>query len=285
MAEEKLTLMALRRTAVRLRLDEGASLGEMRAFMDSEEEKRSTKYRLSKLPELPEMEDVEEEDEGGVPNRQAKPFKPGEGIIHGFYARSQPPEQVAAVLRENIQGMGEEIVGLRILGRNLLERQERAKDMRESAQLLEAYTLAAYRLGEVIRAEKELTQEGKTSEQAEEFLAAMDRIAIEHGQEPVSEKARAEALGREPNLEAAARRVVEEIASARLCLRKAFQLAIEAEETRDAIRYEEIYSSGCVRLVKLMRMEQTDAGRLEEYIRDSVDQAIREVTEELGLWV
>jgi hypothetical protein len=37
-AEEKLTLQALRRTAMRLRMDEGAEVGEMQAFLDSQEE-------------------------------------------------------------------------------------------------------------------------------------------------------------------------------------------------------------------------------------------------------
>jgi len=134
--EEKLTLMALRRTAIRLRLDEGASLGEMQAFMDCREEAKSTKYRLGKLPQLPvdEMRTSEGgENEVRVLVQKGKPFKPGDGTTHGFYARSQPPESVAAVLKEGVQGIGEEIVGLRMLARGLLERQEQARNSQEAA--------------------------------------------------------------------------------------------------------------------------------------------------------
>ncbi len=51
--ENKLTLMALRRTGIRLKLDEGASIREIKVFTDSREEARFTKYRLGKLAEEP----------------------------------------------------------------------------------------------------------------------------------------------------------------------------------------------------------------------------------------
>jgi site-specific recombinase XerC len=283
--EGKLTLMALRRTATRLRLDEGASLEEMQVFLDSHEGSKAAKYRLGRLPELPPDEggDVGEKEEGRVPVRKGKPFKPGEGVTHGFYARSRPAEAVVAVLKENIQGMGEEIVGLRILARGMLERAEQARSDPEAAQLGDAYSLAALRLGEIIKGEKDLAEKGETSQRAEEFLEAMDRLAIKNGGEPVSEKARAEALGGEPELEAAARRLVEEVAGMRYCLRRAFRAAIEAADTRDYIHYGEIYSSNSVRLMKMLRMEGADGSRLDEYITEAIQQAIKGVMEEMGL--
>ena len=72
--EDKLTMMALRRTAMRLRLDEGAGVGEMRAFLDSHEEAKSTKYRLGRLPELP-------ADEGG--RGEGKKARRGRRLIRG----------------------------------------------------------------------------------------------------------------------------------------------------------------------------------------------------------
>ena len=286
--EEKLTLMALRRTAMRLRLEEGASLGEMQVFLDSQEETRFTKYRLSKLPELPGEEGtgVEGDKEYEAPRRKAKPFKAGEGVIHGFYACSQPPQAIKAVLAENIQGIEEQIVGLRILARGLLERQGRARNNQEAAQLGEAYTLAAYRLGELIKAEAELAEGGKSSEWADEFLERLDRAAIERGREAVAEKMRAEAAGlgapmmAAPGLAAAARGLVEEIASIRYVLRNMFRLAIEAQEAREQIRLGEMYSSGCIRLVHLLRRERADGDQLERYLRDGIDEAIRKVTRE-----
>jgi integrase len=180
--EGRLTLMALRLTAIRLRLDEGASLEEIRAFMGCREEAKSTQYRLRKLPQLPPDEPrsgIGGESEGLVPYRKVKLFKPGDGATHGFYMRSQPPKQVEAILKENVKGIGEEIVGLRTLARGLLERQAKARNSQESAQLGEAYTLAAFRIGEMIKAEKELSKNGKASQWAEEVLATLDRAAIE----------------------------------------------------------------------------------------------------------
>jgi len=271
---------------MRLRLEEGANLGEMQAFLDSHEGARYTKYRLGWLPELPSDEDdceEEEEDEGRTPSHQGKPFKPGEGVTHGMYARSQPPEAVEAVLKENIQGIEEEIVGMRILARGLFERQEQARNDQEAVRLVEAYTLAAHRLGEVIKAEKELMQSGKTSEWGEEILAMIDEIAIEAGWEPVSDQVRKEALGGEAGLEVGARKLVEEIAAMRYVLRKVYRRAIEAEETGEYIRLVGIHSNSCERLVKLLRMEKAGTDRLETYLKEGIQQAIKEVTQELGI--
>jgi hypothetical protein len=275
-AEEKLTLQGLRRTAMRLKMDEGADVTEMKAFLDSQEEKRFTKYRLGKLPELP----VEAgrgpaavEDEPRVPVRKAKPFQPGEGVKHGFYAQSQPPEAVRVVLREDIRGLEEEIVGLRMLGRGMLERQGRAARKQEAAQLGEAYSLTAFRLGEVIRAEGELTAERESDRWAEEVMERLSQVMVELGIEPT-----AEAAQEKSELEAGARRVVEEIAAMRYCLRNTFRLALETEETREYIRYAEIYSSGCMRLAKLLRMERGEANRQKANLNKMVDEAIQEIT-------
>ena len=284
--EGKLTMMALRRTAMRLRLEAGASLGEMQVFLDSHEGARFTKYRLGWLPELQSDEDgckEGEENEDRMPSHKGKPFKPGEGVTHGMYARSQPPQAVEAVLRENIQGIEEEIVGMRILARGLLERQGQTRNDQDAIRLMEAYTLAAFRLGEVIKAEKELAVSGKTSEWVEESLAMMDRFAIEAGREPISDQVRKGALGGEPGLEVGDRKLVEEIAAMRYVLRNVYRLAIEAEETREHIRLVEIHSNGCERLVKLLRMEKAGTDRLETFLKEGIQQAIKEVSQELGL--
>ena len=114
-------------------------------------------------------------------------------------------------------------------------------------------------------------------------MAMLDRVAIENGREPVSDEVRKEALGGEPELAAASRHLVEEIASMRYVLRNVFRLAIEAEETREYIRLVEIHSFSCVRLVKLLRMDRADTDRLGAYLMEGIDQAIREATQELGL--
>jgi len=276
--EDKLTLMALRRTAVRLRMDEGGSLEEMQAFMDSQEGLRFTKYRLSKLPQLPggEGQPEEEKTEGGPPVRRARPFKPGEGVTHGFYARSQPMEAVRAVLAEDIQGVEEEIAGLRTLIRGLLEREG------DFVRLGEAYSQAVRRLGEMMAAEKQ-PEEGEEEAWADDFLKRLDTIEIEQGRPPISDEVRKEALRDEPELGVTSRRLVEEIATMRLLLRNAFRLAMEAQETQDYIRLVDLYSSGCVRLVRLLKVGGEDQGRLARYMQKQIDLALRDISKELGL--
>jgi site-specific recombinase XerD len=287
-AEEKLTLMALRRTATRLRLEAGDSLEEMQAFLDSREVARAAKYRLKRLPQLPQeagrgSQEEGNEEEPAVPCRKPRPFQPGEGMTHGLYAHSQPAQEVMAVLRENIQGVEEEITGLRILGRGLLDQQGKAQSSRSAAQLADAYTLTAERLARMIEAEKLLATSGEDEAWAEETLAMLDQCMESKGEEPVSKEARARALDNEPELTASSRRVVEEIAATRLVLRNTLRLAREAEqrgETGEFVHLTEIYSTGCNRLMKLLRAGKADRGRLTAYLKEQIESAIREVNEE-----
>jgi hypothetical protein len=283
-AEEKLTLMALRRTATRLRLDEGEGIEGMMAFLDSHEEKRAAKFRLGRLPQLPEEApggDEAENREVSVPKRTAKPFKPGEGTIHGLYAHSQPIEAVAAVLREDIQGIDEQVVGMRVLGRGLQERMERVGSRKEAVRLGQAYTLAARRLADLIRVERQLKE--NKDPWAEQFLERLDQMALKQGLEPVSEQARAEALGGAADLSTTSRRLMEEIAATRYVLRKTFALAMETEENEEYVHLVEIYSIACNRLLGLLRVGLGDGDLLAAYLRELIDRSIREVTEELGL--
>ncbi len=51
-ADEKLNLMALRRTAIRLKMDAGESLQGMKIFMDSRGPIAQVKYKLGRLPQM-----------------------------------------------------------------------------------------------------------------------------------------------------------------------------------------------------------------------------------------
>jgi hypothetical protein len=283
--EEKLRLQALRRTAVRLRLDEGNSIKELKTFMDSQEEAKFTRYRLGKLPQLPEEGKGGEgiEIEAQVPDRKAKPFKPGEGITHGFYAQSQPEEEVLAVLAEDIQGIEEEIAGLRRLTRGLVAKQKAAHNSKEAAQLADTHTRAASRVAEMIEAEQKLAQSGKADTWAEDVLAMLDRVAIDKGMPPVSEEARAYALMDEQSPAMSTRRLVEEIATVRYMLRNVLELATQTQEAPDYIRMVEIYGSGCLRLVRMLKKEGRDNNRLEQYLQEEIDQAVSEITREWGI--
>ena len=202
---------------------------------------------------------------------------------HELFARSQLPQAVAAVLAENIQGVEEEIVGLRMLGRNLLERQEQEQNRHAAARLGDAYTRTAYRLAGMIRAEQELAKKGGSSEWAEAVLEAMDRHEVEQGRQPVSQGVRAQALGRDEDLGANSRHLVEEVAAVRHVLRTTLRLAMEAEEAREALRLVDTYGYGCMRLLRLLRMETMDSGKLERYLRELIDGAIQENARIMGL--
>jgi site-specific recombinase XerC len=292
--EHNLTLMALRRTATRLRLEAGDSLEQMQAFLDSREQPVFTKFRLRLLPQLPQEAGAGSEQEGEegeatvqLPRRKARLIQPGEGLKHGFYAHSQPAEQVLSVLSEDIQGVEDEIAGLRTLGRGLLEMQVKAHSSKEMAQLAEAYTLTAERLAKMIEAEKRLAKPGEADRWAEDYLAMLDRVSEEMGKGPISEKVRAEALGGEPALATGARRLVEEIASTRLVLRNMLRLASEAEqkgETGEYIYLTDIYSSGCNRLMRLLRAGEGDQGRLEAFLREGMESALREEQKNWSLY-
>lgn len=280
--EEKLTLQALRRTATRLRLDEGASLEEMQAFLDSREGARSTRFRLGWLPELPE-EGEQALEEGEAPKREAKPFREGEGIKHGFYRKQQPAGEVQAIMEQGIQGLGEEIEGLRELSRGLVEREAQAASRMEAALIMEAYTKAASRLGE-LRAMEKAERERKTSGQwakdrewVEGQFAMFRRVQEDvEGYVFDEEEILRNALGSEQPME-------EEVATVRYMLRKARGQAQEMQEAREYARLVEIYGMGCIRLGRLLRREDYQYSRIASYLRASLQQALKEVTEEMGL--
>jgi len=278
--EEKLTLMALRRTAIRLRMDEGESLEGMKSFMDSKEEIRFTKYRLGWLPEMAGESTIVEKvwsREVEVPVRRAKPFKEGENTTHGIYTHKKDIQAVREVMAEEIQGMKEETACLRKLMRGLLEREG------DEMRLVEAYSQAAQRLGSLITASEPL-EKAKEDPWAEQFLSFLDRMEEREGRPPVSQGIRERALGVSSEGMEASGMVTEEIATIRLLLRNVYRRARQGIETREYLRLVDLYGQGCVRLGRLIKIGGGDGNsRLVKYLQNMIDEALREVTEELGL--
>ncbi len=66
-------------------------------------------------------------------------------------------------------------------------------------------------------------------------------------------------------------------------LRNVLGLALQTQETPETIRLVEIYGSGCVRLVRMLEKEGSNQGRLERYLQEAIDEAVREVTQEWEL--
>jgi integrase len=279
-AESKLTLMALRRTAIRLRLDQGESLPGMQALMDTREKIKSTKYRLGLLPELPRESTNAEQllgSDAHIPLRNTVALTGGEGTTHGFYSRKQDVHAVKAILAEHIQGVEQEIACLRTLMRGLLEREG------DEARLVEVYSQVAHRLGVLVSVGKPL-QMGKEDTWVDEMLSKLDEIQVRNGQPPISQQVRAEALGISSEEIEAAGMVTEEIATIRLLLRNVYQRAMQVIDMREYLHLVELYSRGCVRLARLHKIGGCDDdGRLKRYLQDELDEAIRQVNLELRL--
>ena len=279
--EEKLTMQALLRTATRLRMDAGEGREGMRVFLDSPDKARNIKCRLGKLPHLPADSEVDKLSTQ-VPDRRAKPIQPGDGLIHGYYAKSQPQAEVLAVVAEDIQGIEEEIAGLRGLARGLVTRQKEARSANEIAQLADTHIRAAARVAEMISTEEQLAKEEGEDTWAEDLLARMDEKLISVGEEPQSEAIREAALGSEPELGIAARRLVEEIATTRYMLRNVLAAALETGAMADYLRMVEIYGGGCMRLVRMLKREKREHGQLTRYLEEEINKAINQVLKESG---
>ncbi len=112
------------------------------------------------------------------------------------------------------------------------------------------------------------------------LLAWLDKITLDQGEPPASEKVRADALGAEPELAIITRRMLEEIAALRYMLRNVLELALGTQALPVFIRLVEIYGRGCARLVRMLKREGSDHIRLERYLRQAFDQALDAVLEE-----
>jgi len=279
-AETKLTLMALRRTAIRLRLDQGESLEGMQVFMDTREKIKSTRYRLGRLPGLPGGNPLDGQMQGRdapVPVRDTRLLQGGESTTHGFYTHKKDMQAVRKVLAENIQGMEEETACLRRLMRGLLEREG------DEARLVEAYSQAAHRLGDLVSA-REPSHTPKIDTWADELLSMLDRVEAQNGRPPVSQQVREKALGISPDMVEASGIVTEEIATIRLLLRNVYSRAMQGLDIREYLHFVDLYGIGCVRLARLLKIGGCDEnGRLETYLQKSIDEAIRELNREWGL--
>ena len=296
-AKQKLTPLALRRTALCLRVDCGDTPEQMRAFMDSRGRLRDTLRLMSRLPPLPpdplprtqepeRPQAAPQPDEAPLPPRKFTPFPSGAALQHGLFAQSQPAEQVLEILAEDVRGVEAELTGLRLLSRGLIALQARARNSRELSQLAQAYTLTAQRLATMIASEKRLQQDSQQDDWVEEALAALDRIAESFGEPPWSPDIRAEACSGDPDLAAGSRGLDEEIAAMRLVLRKTLALASETEQQCQVGQYihlVDVYSQGCNRLMQLLLAGQAGQGRLEAYLRQLFDTALDDVRKEMTL--
>lgn len=282
--DEKLTLQALRHTAVLLRLEAGDSTEQIQAFLKRADLKATRRY-LSLLP-APSLPTSCPGDEPAAlprpPARKPKPFQPGDNFCHGFYAQSHPPEEIAAMLAQDIRGMAEELEGLRVLERGLVEMQSRATSAAELAALVDAQSLAAARLVEMAKTEKERQAQRPEDSWGERMLAMEVDYARAQGEDIDIDTARQQVLANDAEAQAAWR-LMEEVAATRLGLRRIFNIAIETQDVKDRIHLTDIYGRSCTRLVKLLKAEGRKHSRLDAVMSDALHQALTEIYEEFGL--
>ncbi len=110
------------------------------------------------------------------------------------------------------------------------------------------------------------------------------RIELRNGRPPVSQEIREHALGLSPEAMEAAGMVTEEIATLRLLLRNVNRRAMQGIDTREYLRLVDLYSLGCVRLARMLKIGGCDENeRLMRYLQNMIDDALRYLTLELGL--
>jgi hypothetical protein len=163
-----------------------------------------------------------------------------------------------------------------------VERQVAARGGKEVAQLADAHSKAVSRLAEMIDIERQPAGDGQGDSWANDVLATIDQIAIQRGAKPGSQGIRAAALGDEADLEITTRLLVEEIAAARYMLREVLALALETQAVPGYVHLVEIYSSGCVRLVRMLKKQRGDQDRLQRCLQELIDAALQEVLREWG---
>jgi hypothetical protein len=222
------------------------------------------------------------DEQAGLPRHKLHHFQPGEGLTHGFYARSRPPQAIEDMLRQDIQGIDDEFAWLRILGRGLIERQGQARSSQEMASLGEAYTLLAYRMGEMVKAERALEEGGDENREVEEYMDRWEKFAEACG-DPFPQGWRDDILYGGAELAEASRQLAEEVAGLRCVIRNAFRLAMQTQETRAYIHLVDVYGTASVRLVKLLRSGGGAYERVLAYFRQALDIVLEELTEEWHL--
>jgi integrase len=288
--ERKLTLQALRHTAALLRLEAGDSAEQIQAFL-GRSRLNSTRYYLRLL--------TASSSSGEARQPEAEPPPPAEPPLtpapvrdrrphwatqfHGCFSQRQPPaEQLAAILAEGQRGLGDEIAGLRLLARLLLELQEAAVNPDQLETLIAAYGRLAAQIGELVKTEKKLARRPVDDHWEEQILAIGARMAQEDGEVPDAD-AVPEDAGLDPRLDLFAKEFVEEIAALRLGLRRLFALVRTSGDITKVLRLAELAGLTAIRLARLLKAEVTQAEESQAEQKRIIFAALKEVARDLDL--
>ena len=284
---ESVTMHTLRNTAAMRQVLAGGDGDAIQSFLGNKSSTATHEYlrRLLGSPPPPPGDPPQPTRDLSVPPpRGLSRVKPGEqlGLKHGVYAKILPDEEVQAIIAEGIVGMQEEIKGLRILSRALREKQREAKAKNEVAQLGGAYMQAADRQRVMIMTEGNLGESGEQNEHNEAVLTMLDNAAVAMGEEPFSEEVRQLAAS-DPEMLVGALRLTEEIANARVVLRKLFPLAMQAKTVKERLLYTDLYGRSCIQLARMLKSEGAVQDQLGDILRKEIDAAILDVNQEWDL--
>jgi site-specific recombinase XerD len=281
---EKLNARALRHTAMFLRWSTGASIAEMQVFSGGTSLRETRAY----LRSLPTPHDDRPAGDGPqtaeLPSRRPHTFTAWEKMTHGAYVKDQPPEQLRAILAENVTGMEAEMQGLQVLAERLTERLGRTDSYAEQEALSKPLMKVSKRLMEMQAAQRKLEKKSEASSILEDLDALYEKF-VEQGsiapQKTGEDSDEAANISPETTLK-------KSIAITRLVLRRSFCIAMESENAMEATRAADVYVECCGRLVRLLQaqkrgLEKGGAEEGLEEVRRSIDQALELVMKEMDI--
>ena len=314
-SEEKLTAISLWRTAIRLWLDREGEDGDhawrerFKAFLDSWETGKMSWMSLRNLlrtgdggaqppagdgePSAASLAPVEGQPEdlpelkGRLPHRWSRTYQLWGNLKYGLHARNTP-EEVQAILAEDVHGLDDELAGLGELKNRLLELQAEPSNRPYLARILDLVTQVTHRALEMGKTKAILGQDGQMDALDEQILAVVRSVNEERRREldeaDGTEGGAAEMLEGEQGAALLGHpEIAVQIASVRFALRRSFYLAMTGTDTDEVLRMITVYHKSCYPLMHMLKDQAASQSSVTEKWRLAVDQAITEFTEEFGL--
>ncbi|MBE0411524.1 MAG: phage integrase N-terminal SAM-like domain-containing protein [Anaerolineales bacterium] len=281
---EKLRLPNLRHTAAAWRLEASDSSKQIDVFLGSPGILLTRNYigHLRRMMRTRGEETFVAKVPAALPVRRQFKFQPGDRIQHGLYAQIQPSGELQEMLGLDVRGLDFEIEAMRCLERRLVVELAEKHPRKELIDLMDMSTRAAVWMARLIDSEKKLKAEGKGDEAfVEQFLDAMRQMAEKGGIPFDRERIFADALESDPGLAVSNRRLVEEIATTRLIMRRSLKLAMETADLSELVRWTGVYGETSARLCRLLKAQGNEVGRVAEHLWEVAQRAIKETVDEL----
>jgi site-specific recombinase XerD len=290
--EKRVSLAALRNTAIMLFKGSGASMEELKSFVGGDSNKDLSK-RLRHLERNLTTEVVSSltqlvlETPGEALNRphnktlsltrNSYSFSNIRGYIHGFSRITPiPADQLTEIIKENREDLSQEIQGLQILNDRFFDTYVEVKDRSLHLYLANIYTISLVRLEKMKRLQGSMhTAKGSS------WLEDMRIIA---NQMVESGEIEAEALknfpwgkGNEGTRQGQRDRKDLEgnIAKVRLMMRHAMDFSLNLEDPTDFAHLVDNFSSMGVKLAKLLAFKNCGMTGLEELREVAIEQAVQ----------